>query len=496
MPNRNDNALRTMNMDNLSKTLPIVQGQFNCLLEFSAEAKDLSNGIIMAAFRLLYKDLVRLYVAYQEAIINLLERYFKLSRRKTREALEMYKQYLGTMDKVADFLRIVDAVDLDKSDMPDLTNSPASILSLLEKHLAQLEAKKKGGATPVSPDGGEDSGIGVGNKENEKPDSAKEKTDESNKPPSTTASSESSQGKEQSKAIASGSERPAAPVEKPPPPQKPARPSPKASPKVSPTTEPARPPPAQKAATSSTQAASTPAASEKKGPPERPAKPPSRPPPPAATAPAPSSSPAAATSQPPAPPAHPSPPKTVASPTPPPPPESQSEVNQDPQPSTRETQDSAAAASESAQPDAQINSPGETQPDDAGTTTESNDANTNGQSSSTDDQAPPQPTTCGSANQESEQRQQQEEDGIDELETNHVNNANVAVEDAIANGDAPQLEAGAEEVHEEFVPPPPPPPIQDGDLENQHEQDGEQALEGESGPVANGQEADNEAGND
>lgn len=142
-----DNALRLMNMEHLGKTLPIVQSQFDALLNFKPEVKDLSNGIIMGAFRALYKDLVKIYVAYQEAIINLLERYFKLSRKKTRDALSLYKEYLARMDKVESFLKLVDAVGLDKSEMPDVVNSPASILPALEQHLAQLEAEKKGHGT-------------------------------------------------------------------------------------------------------------------------------------------------------------------------------------------------------------------------------------------------------------------------------------------------------------------------------------------------------------
>lgn len=157
-----------MNMDNLSKTLPVIQAQFDSLLDFSAESKDLNNGVIISAFRLLSKDLFKLYVTYQEAIINLLERYFKLSRKKTREALEMYKRYLSRMDKVASFMRVMEAVGLDKSEMPDLTDKPASILAALEQHLAQLEARKRG-ATPASPENRQEE---EGNKEN-KDESAK-----------------------------------------------------------------------------------------------------------------------------------------------------------------------------------------------------------------------------------------------------------------------------------------------------------------------------------
>ena len=266
----NDNALRTMNMDNLSKTLPIVQKQFDSLLDFNAESKDLNNGIIMAAFRLLYKDLVKMYVAYQEAIINLLERYFKLSRRKTHEALEMYRKYLARMDRVANFLRVVDSVGLDKSEMPDLTNSPASILKVLEDHLAGLEAKKRGGAASASP---EREHEGEKSPEKEVPKASSAEVDKGNdKKIAPSSRAEQDQEKQSSsgepaslKAGQGTSERQVEAPKKPPP----ARPA--ASPKVSPSGS--KPPPIVTAPTSE----------RKSTPPERPAKPPSRPPPPAAS---------------------------------------------------------------------------------------------------------------------------------------------------------------------------------------------------------------------
>lgn len=296
-----------MNMDKLSKTLPIVQAQFDSLLEFAAEQKDLNNGIIMFAFRLLYKDLVRLYIAYQEAIINLLERYFKLSRKKTREALELYKNYLARMDRVASFLRVVEAVGLDKSEMPDLTKSPGSILKLLEQHLSQLEAKKKGKTnSPDAAEGPDQAEEDQEEKENEDPQQSgmnkapKKEIDEDVK------LNEAPEENIENPTPSTSSGQPA----KPAPPQKPARPTPRVSPEISSKPESST---SSKFASSQTQRSE---ASPKAIPPERPAKPPSRPPPPSNAGPGGSSNePPCKTSNPPPIPRTPTP-----SPTPPPPP--------------------------------------------------------------------------------------------------------------------------------------------------------------------------------
>lgn len=100
-----------MNTEKLLKTLPIIQNQLDALLDFDvslgialycykqsssyprewgnvfilscfnssfspfpvqANPNELTNGVINAAFMLLFKDSIRLFAAYNEGIINLL----------------------------------------------------------------------------------------------------------------------------------------------------------------------------------------------------------------------------------------------------------------------------------------------------------------------------------------------------------------------------------------------------------------------------------------
>ena len=61
-----------MSAEKLLKTLPILHEQLDALLEFEATAQDLNNGVINAAFVLLFKDLIRLFACYNDGIINLL----------------------------------------------------------------------------------------------------------------------------------------------------------------------------------------------------------------------------------------------------------------------------------------------------------------------------------------------------------------------------------------------------------------------------------------
>ncbi|XP_036321781.1 phosphatidylinositol-binding clathrin assembly protein LAP [Rhagoletis pomonella] len=147
---KEEGSLRTMNADKLLKTLPVLQGQLDALLEFDCQANDLSNGVINVSFMLLFRDLIRLFACYNDGIINLLEKYFDMNKKHARDALDLYKKFLVRMDRVGEFLKVAENVGIDKGDIPDLTKAPSSLLDALEQHLATLEGRKVSAAnTPT-----------------------------------------------------------------------------------------------------------------------------------------------------------------------------------------------------------------------------------------------------------------------------------------------------------------------------------------------------------
>uniref|UniRef100_A0ABM5EWE4 Phosphatidylinositol-binding clathrin assembly protein-like isoform X2 n=1 Tax=Pogona vitticeps TaxID=103695 RepID=A0ABM5EWE4_9SAUR len=137
-----DGVMRTMNTEKLLKTLPIIQNQLDALLDFDANPNELTNGVINAAFMLLFKDSIRLFAAYNEGIINLLEKYFDMKKNQCKEGLDIYKKFLARMTKLSEFLKVAEQVGIDQGDIPDLTQAPSSLLEALEQHLASLEGKK------------------------------------------------------------------------------------------------------------------------------------------------------------------------------------------------------------------------------------------------------------------------------------------------------------------------------------------------------------------
>ena len=137
-----DGMLRSLECEKLIKALPVLQKQIDSLLEFDARPNDLINGVINAAFLLLFKDLIRLFACYNDGIINLLEKYFSMKKTQCKESLDLYKKFLTRMNKVSEMLKVAEQVGIDKGDIPDLTKAPNSLLDALEQHLAHLEGKK------------------------------------------------------------------------------------------------------------------------------------------------------------------------------------------------------------------------------------------------------------------------------------------------------------------------------------------------------------------
>uniref|UniRef100_A0A4W3JFD1 Synaptosome associated protein 91 n=1 Tax=Callorhinchus milii TaxID=7868 RepID=A0A4W3JFD1_CALMI len=146
-----DGVMRTMAPEKLLKGMPILQGQLDALLEFDVNPGELTNGVINAAFMLLFKDLIKLFACYNDGIINLLEKYFEMKKGQCKEALEIYKKFLTRMTRVSEFLVVAERVGIEKGDIPDLTQAPSSLLEALEQHLNTLEGKKGGNSTATSP---------------------------------------------------------------------------------------------------------------------------------------------------------------------------------------------------------------------------------------------------------------------------------------------------------------------------------------------------------
>ncbi|XP_055500167.1 phosphatidylinositol-binding clathrin assembly protein [Leucoraja erinacea] len=151
-----DGVMRTMNTEKLLKTLPLIQNQLDALLDFDANPNELTNGVINAAFMLLFKDSIRLFAAYNEGIINLLEKYFDMKKNQCKEALDIYKKFLARMTKLSEFLKTAEQVGIDQGDIPDLSQAndaiPRGLLIQEQRHKEiPMQPQSATASTTVSP---------------------------------------------------------------------------------------------------------------------------------------------------------------------------------------------------------------------------------------------------------------------------------------------------------------------------------------------------------
>ncbi|NWZ49933.1 PICAL protein, partial [Haliaeetus albicilla] len=144
-----DGVMRTMSTEKLLKTVPIIQNQMDALLDFNVNSNELTNGVINAAFMLLFKDAIRLFAAYNEGIINLLEKYFDMKKNQCKEGLDIYKKFLTRMTRISEFLKVAEQVGIDRGDIPDLSQVDKPIMCL-QLHASSLEGKKIKDSTAAS----------------------------------------------------------------------------------------------------------------------------------------------------------------------------------------------------------------------------------------------------------------------------------------------------------------------------------------------------------
>uniref|UniRef100_A0AAY4CXY3 ENTH domain-containing protein n=1 Tax=Denticeps clupeoides TaxID=299321 RepID=A0AAY4CXY3_9TELE len=136
---KSDGVMRTMSVEKLLKTLPIVQSQLDALLDFEVTPSDLTSGVVHDAFMLLFRDSVRLFAAYNEGVINLLEKYFDMKKSQCTEALEIYTQFLSRMTRLSEFLKVS---EVEFSRVPSPLQPPDTLSEALQHHLVSLEKRR------------------------------------------------------------------------------------------------------------------------------------------------------------------------------------------------------------------------------------------------------------------------------------------------------------------------------------------------------------------
>ncbi|KAI8584279.1 hypothetical protein K450DRAFT_219073 [Umbelopsis ramanniana AG] len=135
----------------LLRETSVLQRQIAGLLKCQFSLDQIDNEITLQAFKLLVEDLLVLFQAVNEGVINILEHYFAMSKPDARESLEIYKRFAKQTEAVIDYLSMAKRLQRDlQIEIPIGKHAPLSLATALEEYLldpdyeTQRESAEKG----------------------------------------------------------------------------------------------------------------------------------------------------------------------------------------------------------------------------------------------------------------------------------------------------------------------------------------------------------------
>ncbi|KAI0734036.1 ANTH domain-containing protein [Fomitopsis betulina] len=129
--------LRIMTVEKgLLRETKTVQKMIDALLECRFYLDDLDNELNITALRMLVKDLLILFQACNEGVINLLEHYFEMFRTDAEEALNLYRHFCKETERVVEYLGVAKKLqNILNVPIPNLRHAPVSLAGALEEYL-------------------------------------------------------------------------------------------------------------------------------------------------------------------------------------------------------------------------------------------------------------------------------------------------------------------------------------------------------------------------
>ncbi|KAH0836526.1 hypothetical protein J3R83DRAFT_8165 [Lanmaoa asiatica] len=129
--------LRVMTVEKgLLRETKTVQKMIDSLVECRFYLDDLEDELTITALRMLVKDLLILFQAGNEGVINVLEHYFEMSKYDAEEALNIYRNFCGQTERVVEYLGVAKKLqNLLNVPIPSVKHAPVSLASSLQEYL-------------------------------------------------------------------------------------------------------------------------------------------------------------------------------------------------------------------------------------------------------------------------------------------------------------------------------------------------------------------------
>ncbi|RKP09390.1 ANTH domain-containing protein [Thamnocephalis sphaerospora] len=123
----------------LLKEVATVQRLIAALLRCQFFVDEVDNPVTLEAFRLLIRDLLRLFQAVNEGVINILEHYFEMEYEEAGKALDIYKTFTKQTESVVDYLEVARKMQYAvQINIPKMKHPPVSLVTALEDYLKSI----------------------------------------------------------------------------------------------------------------------------------------------------------------------------------------------------------------------------------------------------------------------------------------------------------------------------------------------------------------------
>ncbi|KAG7697218.1 hypothetical protein KL951_002580 [Ogataea haglerorum] len=129
--------LRSLSVDKgLLREVESVQKQVDALVRCRLEEAEVNNDVIILSFRMLVNDLLSLYQALNEGVVNILEHFFELSKYDAERAFDIYKHFTKETEQVVAFLRVAKHLEhVTKLHVPVIRHAQTGLTDSLDEYL-------------------------------------------------------------------------------------------------------------------------------------------------------------------------------------------------------------------------------------------------------------------------------------------------------------------------------------------------------------------------
>lgn len=142
-------VLKTEGPPTLFEHMRLLQDSIQAALAtIGADLSVLQYELPKFCLTLLYHDVLRMFAFLQDAIFNVLERFFKMTKKDAVEAFGLYEMFVRQCEQIDNFMEMCSQHGCTGgNDIPNFSTAPASLVKSLKDHIDSnwAENAKSGG---------------------------------------------------------------------------------------------------------------------------------------------------------------------------------------------------------------------------------------------------------------------------------------------------------------------------------------------------------------